>query len=80
MSGAGLEHILGEPRHFTMSMYIDKETLYKERSEYYMCRAEILENKLGEAIDRIKDMLMGDDGQAFKEARKFLDILGVEHE
>lgn len=32
---------------------------------------------LAQATDRIKDMLMGDDGQAWKEAEKFLKGLEV---
>lgn len=32
-----------------------------------------LKQDLDEAIDRINDMLAGDDGQAFKEARKFVE-------
>jgi len=31
-----------------------------------------LQSKLDEAIDRINDMLAGDDGQAWKEAEKFV--------
>ena len=40
-------------------------------------RAEVerLRRQRGQAIARIKDMLMGDDGQAWKEARKFLDSI-----
>ncbi len=36
---------------------------------------EVLElrQQLTEAIDRINDMLKGDDGQAWKEAQKFID-------
>jgi hypothetical protein len=34
--------------------------------------AEALIRKLAEAQDRIFDMLLGDDGQAFQEARKYL--------
>lgn len=30
-----------------------------------------------EAIERIKDILMQDDGQAYKEAEKFLDRMGT---
>lgn len=41
--------------------------------EYQLFTIEWLEADKAEAIDRINDMLMGDDGQAFKEARKFVD-------
>jgi len=34
-----------------------------------------LRDRLLEAIDRINDMLKGDDGQAWDEAEKFLDKL-----
>jgi hypothetical protein len=36
---------------------------------------DALQARLGEAIDRIKDILKQDDGQAYKEAEKFLDKL-----
>ena len=35
-------------------------------------RIERLTKERNEAINRINDMLMGDDGQAYKEARKFI--------
>ena len=34
-----------------------------------------LKNFMQQAVWRIEDMLMNDDGQAWKEAKKFLDIL-----
>ena len=39
-------------------------------------REELSEALLAEAIARINDMLTGDDGQAYKEARKFVDRVG----
>ena len=36
---------------------------------------DALQARLDEAIDRIKDILKQDDGQAYKEAEKFLDKL-----
>ena len=41
------------------------------------CKSELdtieqLTKERDEAINRINDMLMGDDGQAYKEARKFI--------
>jgi len=35
----------------------------------------VLTDRLIESADRINDMLEGDDGQAWKEAEKFLDKL-----
>ena len=44
-------------------------------TELMTSKAQIaeLERKLNQATDRIRDMLKADDGQAFKEARKWLD-------
>lgn len=36
---------------------------------------DALQARLNEAVGRIKDILMQDDGQAYKEAEKFLDKL-----
>ncbi|MBL4763463.1 MAG: hypothetical protein JKY93_12300 [Gammaproteobacteria bacterium] len=36
----------------------------------------IRKDKYDAAIDRLKDMLQGDDGQAWKEAEKFMAGLG----
>jgi len=38
------------------------------------CRAEMLTRWLASAVDRIKDMLRQDDGQAFCEAEAFLRL------
>jgi hypothetical protein len=51
---------------------------YSSRSNKYTYETRILyaspqpDNKLQEAVDRIKDLLMADDGQAYEEAEKFL--------
>lgn len=48
-----------------------KQSHYAEHNCDY-CK---LEKQLEMAVWRIKDMLEGDDGQAFKEAEKFLEGL-----
>lgn len=35
-----------------------------------------LKDQLEEALDRLRDILKADDGQAYKEAQKFLDRIG----
>ena len=44
----------------------------------YYADNDKLQAQLDKAVDRIKDMLMGDDGQAWKEAEKFIERLGKE--
>lgn len=53
---------------------IAPEDLEAQEAEIVFLRAEVerLSRALGEAMHRIEDMLEDDDGQAFKEARKFL--------
>lgn len=38
--------------------------------------AERYKRERDEAVDRVKDLYRGDDGQAWKEARKFLEEIG----
>ena len=40
----------------------------------------LLDSRLQTAIYRIQDLMKNDDGQAWKEARKFLQTLGVPDE
>jgi hypothetical protein len=37
-----------------------------------------LRERLTQAIERLRDMLQGDDGQAWDEARRFVDIIAQE--
>lgn len=46
--------------------------------EFWQTDNDKLQAQLDKAVDRIKDMLMGDDGQAWKEAEKFIERLGKE--
>lgn len=39
----------------------------------WKARAEQAEARLTEACDRIRDLLEGDDGQAYSEAERFLE-------
>jgi len=43
------------------------------------CLARKLERERNKEIERIRDMLECDDGQAFKEARKFLEGVDKSH-
>jgi len=63
---------------FTMSKYLTHQELLEDKCKYYEARSAELEQALEEAKDRIKDLLLKDDGQAYKEAEKFLDLLTKE--
>jgi len=68
---------LRDPHYASLSNNFEK-LLHPVRPIVNLCELaadtiETLQADKAEAIDRINDMLMGDDGQAFKEARKFVD-------
>lgn len=48
----------------------------KAVQEAFMRSNSSIQKQRDQAIARIKDMLMGDDGQAWKEAQKFLERIG----
>ena len=50
----------------------DAGTLLVDTNETLLKLSQMA-NKLAEANDRIYDLMLGDDGQAYKEARKYLD-------
>jgi hypothetical protein len=53
---------------------------FKIRAERDAARAENarLRERLTQATERLRDMLQGDDGQAWDEAERFLDIIAQE--
>lgn len=55
-----------------IAMACELESLREERDEGSAGRVADLERRLSSAKDRIADMLRGDDGQAWKEAEKFM--------
>jgi hypothetical protein len=46
--------------------------------EAQMAEIEKLRERLTQAIERLRDMLQGDDGQAWDEAQRFVDIIAQE--
>jgi chromosome segregation ATPase len=55
-------------------------SLDSEREANALLTAEIerLQKRLTQAIERLRDMLQGDDGQAWGEAQRFVDIIAQE--
>lgn len=67
-----LQH-LRENVAFDHRLRSEHESL-QQRDALMTSEIERLEDLLEKAVARIKDMLEGDDGQAWKEARKFLEL------
>jgi predicted ester cyclase len=57
----------------------NKQAEHFER-KWYLCGDEVdrLRERLTQAIERLRDMLQCDDGQAWDEAERFVDIIAQE--
>lgn len=65
----------GGLQDFTDGIKLDGVRLVQEEWLLNLvARQKYLEAKLTQAVDRLNDMLQADDGQAYKEAEKFVEL------